>query len=45
MTKNDEEMLKAIYEILRRGNNAQVQNSKDGIKVLEVTNTVRQVIK
>lgn len=41
---NNEQLIKAVEEILNRGNTAQIQNSKDGIKVLEVAKKIRAVI-
>lgn len=42
LERKDTEMLfKVISDILERGNDAEIKNSKNGIKVLEISKKIR----
>lgn len=43
-TQENERLLKAIIDILGRGNDVEIKQSKHGIKVLEISRKVRMEI-
>lgn len=42
--RGNERLLKVIIDILERGNDAEIKQSKNGIKVLEISKKVRMEI-
>lgn len=43
-SQENERLLKVIIDILERGNDAEIKQSKHGIKVLEISKKVRMEI-